>query len=189
MNNKRRRPKGRGNGYNWDEGKSNNALSAEQKGLLLAGVVAKKMDCTTDFIQYNAPYEEWHHVSGWFNKKRYFDLDKVKQWWDVKGKELWAIEKMHIDEDLSKTGTVCTIRFSEWINRKTVEEFECEALILKQGKKLCSFEIRSDVWLIQYWKADKKYHRVEVQERFKLSDKMNKKIEFVKDLNISRMPH
>lgn len=177
----RKRPKGRGNGYNWEEGKSNNALDAEQKGLLLAGAVAKQLGCTTEFIQFNAPYEEWHHVSGWFNKKRYFKLENVQSWWNLKGKDLWTIEKQRIDADLAKTGSVCTIRFSEWINRKTVEEFECDALIIKQGKKLCSFEIRSDVWLIQYSKADKRYYRTEKQGKFKIADTMNKKIEFVKE--------
>ena len=85
--------KTRGKGYDWEKGKSNNALDAENKGLLLAGKVAKEFNCTAEFIQQNAPYEEWHHVSGWFNKKRYFKSETVQFWWNAKGQKLWEQEK------------------------------------------------------------------------------------------------
>jgi hypothetical protein len=173
------RKKGRGKGYNWDEGKSNNALEAEEKGLLLAGPIAKIFGCTTEFIQYNAPYEEWHHVSGWFNKKRYFRQENVQRWWLAGGQQLWEQEKAVLDQNLSKTGTVCTIRFNEWENRKTVNNYECEALIIKQGKRLTSFEIRSEVWLLAFRKSDRKYIRLQIEPGHKPGDILNKKIEFV----------
>jgi hypothetical protein len=172
--------KGRGKGYNWDKGKSNNALSAENKGLLLAGAVAKVLKCSAKFIQQKAPYEEWHHVSGWFNKKKYYNLEKVKEWWSVSGKSLWEKEQVIVEDNLSKTGTECLIRFSEWINRKTVNRYECNAFIISQKGTVSSFEIRSEVWLVVYNKTDKKYMRTVIDSKFLPGIRLNKKIEFVK---------
>jgi hypothetical protein len=172
--------KSRGKGYNWERGKSNNALNAENNGLLLAGTVAKELKCSAKFIQQKAPYEEWHHVSGWFNKKRYYNLEKVCEWWNASGKNLWDKEKTIIDENLSKTGTECLVRFSEWMNRKTVNKYECNAFIINQKGNISSFEIRSQVWRVIYHKVDKKYVRVEIDYKFLPGTQLNKKIEFVK---------
>jgi hypothetical protein len=176
---KRKNIKGRGKGYDWDKGKSNNALSAEDKGLLLAGAIANELKCSTEFVQDNAPYEEWHHVSGWFNKKRYFKLENVQKWWSLKGEKLWEMEKAIIESNLAKTGSVCTIRFNEWKDRKTVYTCECKAYIIKQGKKISTLEIKSDVWYVVFSKSDSKYIRFEKNENYKIGDQIKKKIEFV----------
>jgi len=174
-----RKKTGRGQGYDWDRGKSNNALSAEEQGLVLAGAVSKELGCTTDFVQKNAPYEEWHHVSGWFNKKRYYRTEKVLLWWNGEGKPLWDKEKLNIEQQQAKTGTVCKIRFSDWLDRKTIQEMECKALIIKQGAKLSSFEILSDVWILFRTSKGKKPEPFMLSDKYKPGDQLTKKITFV----------
>jgi hypothetical protein len=169
--------KNRGKGYNWDQGKSNNALDAEKKGLFLGGKISKELNCSAEFIQLSAPYEEWHHISGWFNKKRYYNKENVKKWWEAKGKKLWEEEKLKLEANLAKTNTICTVRFNEWLDRKTVRTLECEALIIKQGKRLSTIEIRSDVWILQYFPVKKHYKRIEKSQGYQKGDQITKKIE------------
>lgn len=77
-------------GYDWDEGKSNNAVSAEEQGLLtLAQIKAPALAAAgitlpVAFARWLAkneywPAAEWHHTSSFFNQTNYFDLATLQQ--------------------------------------------------------------------------------------------------------------
>ncbi len=141
-------------GYDWNKGKSNNAVNAEVEGLVLAGAISKKLKCKAAFIEKNAPSQEWHHVSGWFNHKKYFDEKRVLQWWEKHGKTLWEQEEAIIKEKTETVGQIKTIRFKHWIDKKHRFLCECEAKIVKFGA-ISEFEIVSDVRKFVYDKKKK----------------------------------
>lgn len=73
-------------GYNWAEGKSNNAVDAEERGLATATATAKACraaghkGATSAFIKECALADEWHHTSKMFNKTNYYDVAAVIEW-------------------------------------------------------------------------------------------------------------
>jgi len=68
-----------GNGYNWEEGKSQNAVWAEEEGLFPASKLASIYGVETQAISHLLPWEEWHHTSHAFNKTYYYSRDKVEE--------------------------------------------------------------------------------------------------------------
>jgi hypothetical protein len=64
-------------GYDWDAGKSNNAVAAEEAGLVTASVLAKRLGVDAKAIKDNLRYAEWHHSSAMYNKVEYYDPEAV----------------------------------------------------------------------------------------------------------------
>ena len=69
-------------GYNWDCGKSNNAVAAENNGLMTATEMSKWIrskkhkrysGIQSADIKHEMPVQEWHHSSKFFNKVNYYD--------------------------------------------------------------------------------------------------------------------
>lgn len=68
-------------GYNWKAGKSNNAVAAENKGIVTASALAKFVKrfknykgCTAADVKKALIRAEFHHTSKFFNATDYFDL-------------------------------------------------------------------------------------------------------------------
>lgn len=70
-------------GYNWTAGKSNNAVAAEDEGLVTRSKITREwltaagIDEKPAFIKWLAAceliaYTEWHHTSKVFNRTRYY---------------------------------------------------------------------------------------------------------------------
>lgn len=77
-------------GYNWFEGKSNNAVWAEEEGLVTKSKItaawlrANGIDETVTFIKFlikaDAIWEdEWHHTSKFFNMTNYYSAESIKE--------------------------------------------------------------------------------------------------------------
>lgn len=72
-------------GYDWSEGKSNNAVIAEESGLMTASRLAKWASrwkrfrgCTASDIKEILSPSEWHHTSKFFNRTNYYNpLDLI----------------------------------------------------------------------------------------------------------------
>ena len=67
-------------GYNWTAGKSNNAVSAEADGLMVASKIASWLrqwnqfaGCTAGDVARVLTACEWHHSSKFYNKVNYYD--------------------------------------------------------------------------------------------------------------------
>lgn len=64
-------------GYDWCHGKSNNAILAENSGLMTATQCARFLrqmgfkGCTSKAVADLVPEEEWHHTSKMYNKTSY----------------------------------------------------------------------------------------------------------------------
>jgi hypothetical protein len=66
-------------GYNWNRGKSNNAVNAESNGLMTATTMAKYLKkwfsgITSKNIKAIMSPSEWHHTSKFYNETDYYDL-------------------------------------------------------------------------------------------------------------------
>ena len=59
-------------GYNWNEGKSNNAVYAENNGLKTATQLSKELGVSPSAIKAMLEPTEWHHTSTYFNKTDYY---------------------------------------------------------------------------------------------------------------------
>ncbi len=67
-------------GYDWENGKSNNAIAAEDRGLKTATALAQWLrrwrrfkGCTAADVRAELPEIEWHHTSKYFNRTLFFD--------------------------------------------------------------------------------------------------------------------
>lgn len=60
-------------GYDWDAGKSRNAVSAEEEGRYNATQLAKILKVNSRAVKEYLRTAEWHHTSGKFNKTPYYD--------------------------------------------------------------------------------------------------------------------
>ena len=104
-----------GNGYDWDAGKSNNAVYAEEEGLLNATNLSKKLKINSAFLLESAPYEEWHHTSSKFNETKYFNIEKVKEWFEKHGKHLYAIWLRDKEAEKGEYKAICS---EEWFEKE-----------------------------------------------------------------------
>jgi len=65
-------------GYDWGQGKSNNAVDAEDRGLMTASALAKKLGLKKAGTVSEFLYpSEWHHASSYYNEVDYYDPDDV----------------------------------------------------------------------------------------------------------------
>ena len=60
-------------GYQPDFSKSNNAVRAENDGLMVASDVSRKLKIPTVLIKQFCDHEEWHHTSKFYNAVEYYD--------------------------------------------------------------------------------------------------------------------
>lgn len=70
-----------GRGYDWDAGKSVNAVDAVERGMLTGSQIAKLAgkDVKVVDVQTALRYGEWHHTSSKFNKTRYYEAPTDEQ--------------------------------------------------------------------------------------------------------------
>jgi len=59
-------------GYDYESWKSNNAIEAEQKGLLKAGELARRLGVSLAAVKHFAIAEERHHVGGGYAMVEYY---------------------------------------------------------------------------------------------------------------------
>jgi hypothetical protein len=59
-------------GYDRNAGKSNNAVEAEQNGLVVASVLAKLVKCDLTAVKTYCEPSEWHHTSKAYNRVNYY---------------------------------------------------------------------------------------------------------------------
>ena len=64
-------------GYNFTSWKSNNAIAAEDRGLVKAGALARMLNVSSAAVKCCIAATEWHHVSGGFTETDYYDPDRV----------------------------------------------------------------------------------------------------------------
>ena len=111
--------------------KSNNAIEAEQRGLVTASALAKlagvKRGATV--AEFMCP-SEWHHSSSWYNKVDYYDPDDLTP-------EL--IEKMRAFEaDALGARTIqAHVEFTEWTgsrNHPRATKYEGDVELTIKGK-------------------------------------------------------
>ena len=57
--------------------KSNNAIDAEDRGLMNASSVAKRIGVTAAIVKKHCQHDEWHHTSSHYNKTEYYDFDNI----------------------------------------------------------------------------------------------------------------
>lgn len=111
-------------GYDWAQGKSNNAVAAEGRGLSNATETAKACrdaghkGVTAAFIGENPLVPgtgEWHHTSNMFNKTSYFDPEAVVEWLNtdegVAELAQFKAEAKKAREARTTTGTVTWVEF------------------------------------------------------------------------------
>jgi hypothetical protein len=68
-------------GYDWQNGKSNNAVDAEENGIMPASKIAAAVKrfrrfrgCTAADVKTALRRSEWHHTSKAFNRTDFFDF-------------------------------------------------------------------------------------------------------------------
>lgn len=71
-------------GYNWEKGKSNNAVQAERDGLMVASKFAKWVrqwrryaGCQASDVAAVIDADGWHHTSKFFNRVKYYDPQEM----------------------------------------------------------------------------------------------------------------
>ena len=70
---------GRGRGYDWSAGKSNNAVAAEEEGLSPASVIARRYGLESQAVSEILTVEEWHHTSAAFNETWYYRAEEAEE--------------------------------------------------------------------------------------------------------------
>jgi len=107
---------GRGNGYNWDLGKSNNAVTAEDEGKYHATTIAKRYNIESMAVSELLPWTEWHHTSAAFNKTYYYDIEDVEaniEELKARSSEIRARRKKYLQD--SHTFYNCTVTWEETV--------------------------------------------------------------------------
>jgi len=62
-------------GYDWQNGMSNNAVEAYDRGLVPASKVGRGIPAA--LVDQFCWYEEWHHASAHFNKVKFYDRERA----------------------------------------------------------------------------------------------------------------
>ena len=112
-------------GYDWSEGKSNNAVDAEDRGLMTAGDLAKSLGLRkASTIQEFLYACEWHHSSKFFNEIYYYDPESVTPDLLTKMKAFEKASRNPVSEILDD----CVVEWSEWEgSRQRPRRIECRA--------------------------------------------------------------
>lgn len=98
-------------GYDWSEGKSNNAVDAEDRGLMTAGDLAKSLGLrkASTIQEFLFPCE-WHHSSKFFNEIDYFDPEEVTP--DLLAKmKAFEMASLHPTPEILDD---CLVEWCEW---------------------------------------------------------------------------
>ena len=130
---------GRGNGYNWYLGKSNNAVAAEGEGKYPATTIAKMYHIESMAVSELLPWTEWHHTSGAFNKTYYYDIEDVEaniEALKARSKALRARRKKHLQDH--HTFYDCTVTWTETVKDgrrfKEVDRFCKASKVIGRGQ-------------------------------------------------------
>jgi hypothetical protein len=92
--------------YDYTSWKSENALSAEDHGLLKAGQLAKRLGLTTAAVRKCIPPAEWHHVGGGYAKVDYYHPEPAE--WKV------ARAREYDRAATPQTYLGCDVRWLDW---------------------------------------------------------------------------
>lgn len=136
-------------GYDWAQGKSNNAVAAEGRGLSNATETAKACrdagykGVTSAFIKENPLVPgtgEWHHTSSMYNRTDYFDPEAVIEWLNT---DEGAAELAQFKAEAKKaraarttTGTVTWVEFEGSGRSKYGVEHRWSGEVVLKGKSI-----------------------------------------------------
>jgi hypothetical protein len=138
-------------GYNWQRGKSNNAVDAERDNCFPASTLAKKLGVSAEAIRKTLEPSEWHHTSGWFNETNYYDgdllirlargepVDDVSDLEVARAREEWArLRSYRKPKDEEVVHENCTVKWLEWRVskrwRKAKEYQEADCRVVVKGE-------------------------------------------------------
>lgn len=103
-------------GYAHDYSKSNNAINAEECGLMTATTIAAHLrdqgykGVTAKAIHELVPAEEWHHSSKMYNRVNYYD-PQVAEEYIKEGLEEWKARRKNATQPQTALGS---ISWKEW---------------------------------------------------------------------------
>ncbi len=132
-------------GFDFQRGKSNNAVQAEKEGLFPASKIASKLGIPTAFIKKKCKYAEQHHTSGkFFRLTEFYSLEKVKklistqegetlfEQYREESKEARKISRAQKPETFEN----CDVGWREWKTKKRPVEFKVQAMMVTiKGQK------------------------------------------------------
>lgn len=98
-------------GYDYSNWKSNNAVEAEDRGLVKAGTVAHQFGVSAAAVASEIWPTERHHVSGGFNLVGYYDFDRIT---DQHIERCRKFDSRHTRRSILSA----TVEFLEWPNFK-----------------------------------------------------------------------
>lgn len=108
-------------GYDWGRGKSNNAVWAEEDGLMTATQCAKYLrdqgfkGCTSKAVKDLVPEKEWHHTSKFYNETSYYDPTVAAEYMAEHLDGWKARQKQKKCSARTVTGT---IEWTEWVTKR-----------------------------------------------------------------------
>jgi len=166
--------------------KSNNAIDAEERGLMTASALAKKLGVTAALIEEHCEPEEWHHSSSWYNRVNYYDLDQPSN------ETILKMQRIHKENKAkAKAGGEihlnCKVKWLEWSGSrnnprcKEMCEFDAKVQVkgqtayitFKNGEKLTKrlttngFSFEAD-----FEKKEKARKEYECRERIRVKKRM-----------------
>lgn len=97
-------------GYNYQKGKSNNAVAAERRGLMTATQAAKAFGVEAKAISSLISSSEWHHSSSFYNEVNYYDPEDIEE----NIKELRELSKKIKSERANTYCGVGSAKYLEW---------------------------------------------------------------------------
>lgn len=105
-------------GYNFSQGKSNNAVDAEESGRYTATECARLLSGAIKGISSAAIKElcctkEWHHTSKWYNKTKYYDLEEVEEFFLSKEGAEQLKDFIENHNSIAEYRN-CTVEWLEW---------------------------------------------------------------------------
>jgi hypothetical protein len=99
-------------GYDWGAGKSQRAVIAEDRGLMTATQLGKKLGVSAKSVRAVLYTDEWHHTSKMYNKTDYYDPEAVGDEDLAKMKALDAeARKAKKAQPVTKR---CNVEYVEW---------------------------------------------------------------------------
>jgi hypothetical protein len=134
-------------GYNWQWGKSNNAVRAEGEGKYpatrLAALLSQRFPryrgCSAADISETLRPCEWHHTSKFFKPTDYYSLESLASLRD-RVRLRWAIAARKAKKSATHTLTGCVVCYLEWCGTRgsprAIEHRVEDATVIWRGGKI-----------------------------------------------------
>lgn len=187
-------PVKKGNGYNWNEGMSNNAIAAYEDGEMPASYLAKELGCKTKDIKENFSYSSWHHTSKYYNKTYFYSIEDM--FYENPSKIASITKKKEVLKPFILESLFTKFGFIEKQNKKIKKELQNHKSFNERFEELCNkigcspIKIRTDLMKIGIY-IDYKGEKIDLTER-----NLKKKIREISDFkrehglsNLKRNPY